>query len=108
MSRTLAFRIGGMHCNACVSNLTLALMAVVGTKNVWVDLKSQIATSDVVSDDAYFCAVEKAGYQPVRHLVVQSPVKPCLGRFRRMAYVIAGISLFLVILTFVFLLSTTN
>ena len=58
-------KIEGMHCQHCVANVTKALEAVPGVRNVVVSLEDGTAVLEaglVASDDKLVAAVEGAGF----------------------------------------------
>ena len=58
-------KVDGMHCEHCVANVTKALEALPGVRNVAVSLEDGMATLEagmVASDDKLVAAVEGAGF----------------------------------------------
>lgn len=66
MLKTIQFKIEGMHCNSCVTLITMELADVQGVTGVMVDLKTGLGsatlTDGAVSESDVLAAVERAGY----------------------------------------------
>lgn len=56
--------IEGMHCDACVRRVRMALEKVEGLTVREVKVGSAIVDADVVKQSAALEAIQKAGYQP--------------------------------------------
>ena len=56
--------IEGMHCEACVRRVRMALEKVAGVAVREVAIGSAIIDADVTRQAAALAAIQKAGYQP--------------------------------------------
>lgn len=64
--KTIQFKVDGMHCNSCVSLITMELSDVSGITGVDIDLKTGLGsatlTESSVSESDILLAIERAGY----------------------------------------------
>lgn len=66
MLKNINFKVEGMHCNSCVTLITMELADVEGVTGVTVDLKTGLGsatlTESSVGESDVLAAVERAGY----------------------------------------------
>lgn len=65
MLKQVNFKVTGMHCNSCVTLITMELSEIPGVTGVVVDLKTGIGNvtlTEKISDGEILAAVERAGY----------------------------------------------
>ena len=59
---TVAYEVGGMSCQGCVSNLTAALQQVDGVGELEIEVGQATILHDGVSNDALEAAITGAGF----------------------------------------------
>lgn len=66
MLKNINFKVDGMHCNSCVTLITMELAEVAGVTGVMVDLKTGLGSATLTASSAgesdVIAAVERAGY----------------------------------------------
>lgn len=66
MLKNMQFKVEGMHCNSCVTLITMELGDLEGVTGVMVDLKTGLGsatlTNDALGEADVISAVERAGY----------------------------------------------
>lgn len=64
--KTIQFKVEGMHCNSCVTLITMELSNITGVTGVMVDLKTGLGsvtlTENTVGESDIISAIERAGY----------------------------------------------
>lgn len=67
--KTIQFKVEGMHCNSCVTLITMELGDMEGVTGVMVDLKTGLGsvtlTNGSLGESDVLTAIERAGYSAV-------------------------------------------
>ena len=99
LTRELALPISGMTCASCVSRVEKALRAVPGTRDVSVNLATEIATvqGDAAMDaQALAAAVRKAGYdtkeQEITLDIAGMTCASCVSRVEKALFKVPGVN----------------
>lgn len=66
MLKNIHFKVAGMHCNSCVTLITMELSDVTGITGITLDLKTGLGsatlTESLLGEADVLSAVERAGY----------------------------------------------